>query len=224
LVKVLATRHALQKGSDQNMSKILLQRLLLVLGVVGLAGVLIDLGISIAATFPSAIPARVDHVKAGPYHLTVQLYSDPAKAGYALAFAVAPTQAVDGSLTYHVYSLPGQGVDATPIRATFHADPSVRNGIQGAAEITVKGPWTLQVTVDGAAGQGVADIPIAATALPPIPVWLGWSIGFVPFYVLCVFFIMQLSRNKNPEQPGTEYTPVSEGSNDVSTRATRQTT
>jgi hypothetical protein len=186
----------------------LLQRILLIVGVVGLAVVLIDLVISIAATFPSATPARVDHVTAGPYHLAVSLYADPAKAGYALAFAVAPTQAVDGSLTYHVYSLPGQGVDATPVRATFHADPNVRNGIQGAAEITVKGPWTLQVTADGSAGQGVATIPITATALPPIPVWLGWSIGFVPFYVLCVFFAMQLSRNKKPEQLGTAYTPV----------------
>lgn len=194
------------------------------IGVVGLAVVLVDLGISIAATFPGTTPARVDHVTAGPYHLAVSLYTNPANAGYALAFAVAPTQAVDGSLTYQTSSLPGQGVDATPIRATFHADPNVRNGIQGAAEITVKGPWTLQVTVNGAAGQGVANIPITAMALPPIPVWLGWSIGFVPFYVLGVFFVMQLSRDKKTEQTGTEHMPVSEGGNDVSTPATRQTT
>ena len=205
------------------MSKMFLQRMFLIIGVVGLGVVLIDLVISIAATFPGTTPARVDHVTAGPYHLAVSLYTNPANAGYALAFAVAPTQAVDGSLTYHTYSLPGQGVDATPIRATFHADPNVRNGIQGAAEITVKGPWTLQVTVNGAAGQGVANVPITAVALPPIPVWLGWTIGFVPFYVLAVFFVMQLSRNKKPEQTETEHMPVSEGGNDVSTRATRHT-
>ena len=192
------------------MSKMFLQRMLLIIGVVGLGVVLIDLVISIAATFPGTTPARVDQVTAGPYHLVVSLYSNPANAGYALAFAVAPAQAVDGSLTYQTYSLPGKGVDATPIRATFHADSNVRNGIQGAAEITVKGPWTLQVTVNGAAGQGVASIPITATALPPIPVWLGWSIGFIPFYVLCVFFVMQLSRDKKPEQMGTEHAPAPE--------------
>ena len=186
------------------MSKTFLQRILLAAGVLALLVVLVDLAISIAATIPGSTPARVNHVTAGPYQLAVSLYSNPANAGYALAFAVAPTQAVDGSLTYHTYSLPGQGVDATPIRATFHADPNVRNGIQGAAEITVKGPWTLQVTVNGSAGQGVANIPITATALPPIPVWLGWSIGFVPFYVLCVFFVMQLSRDKKTAQMGTE--------------------
>ena len=190
------------------MSKLFLQRMLLIIGVVGLGVVLVDLVISIAATFPGTTPARVDHVTAGPYHLTVSLYTNPANAGYALAFAVAPTQAVDGSLTYQTSSLPGKGVDATPIRATFHADPNVRNGIQGAAELTVKGPWTLQVTVNGSAGQGVANIPITAVALPPIPVWLGWSIGFVPFYVLCVFFVMQLSRDKKTEQTGTEHMPV----------------
>ena len=181
------------------MTKMFLQRLLLIVGVVGLLVVLIDLVISIAATFPSATPARVDQVTAGPYHLMVDLYSYPANAGYALSFAVAPTQSVNGSLTYHAFSLPGKGVDATPIRDTFHPDPNVRNGIQGAAEITVRGPWTLQVAVNGPAGQGVANIPITAVAPPPIPVWLGWLIGFVPFYVLCVFLVMQLPHSRKPE-------------------------
>jgi hypothetical protein len=176
------------------MAQMLLQRILLILGVVGLGFVLIDLGISIAATIPGTTPAHVDHVTAGPYHLTVGLYTNPANAGYALAFSVAPTQAVNGSLTYHANSLPGQGVDATPVRAAFSPDPRVRNGIQGAAEITVKGPWTLQVIVNGPAGQGVANIPVTATALPPIPVWFGWMLGFIPFYVACIFFVMQMSR------------------------------
>src|SRR2546421_884641 len=174
------------------MSKMFLQRMFLMIGVVGLGVVLVDLGISIAATFPGTTPARVDHVTAGPYHLTVSLYTNPANAGYALAFAVAPTQAVDGSLTYQTSSLPGKGVDATPIRATFHADPNVRNGIQGAAEITVKGPWTLHVTVNGAAGQGGANIPTTAVAPPPLSVLLRWTIWVVPFFVFCVFFLIQL--------------------------------
>jgi hypothetical protein len=188
----------------------LLQRLFLVLAVVGLLVVLIDLGVSIAAAYPGTTPARVDHVTAGPYHLAVNLYTNPANAGYALAFSIAPAQAVDGSLTYQTFSLPGQGVDAMPIRATFHADPNVRNGIQGAAEITVKGPWTLQVMVNGAAGQGVVSIPITAVALPAIPVWLGWTIGFIPFYVLCLFFLMQLSRDEKTVQTETKHISVPE--------------
>ncbi len=186
------------------MSKTSLQRILLAAGILALLVVLVDLAISIAATIPGSTPARMDHVTAGPYQLTVNLYRNPADAGYGLPFAIAPTQAANGPLTFHVYSLPGRGVDATPIRATFSADPQVRDGIKGAAEITVKGPWALQIQVDGSAGKGIVTIPITAVALPPIPVWLGWFIGFIPFYVLCVFFVMQLSRDRKVEQVRTD--------------------
>lgn len=186
------------------MSKLFLQRILLAVSVLALLVVLVDLAISIAATIPGSTPARVDHVTAGPYQLTVGLYRNPADAGYGLPFAIAPAQTTNGPLTFHVYSLPGQGVDATPVRATFSPDPQVSNGIKGAAEITVKGPWALQIQVDGAAGKGMVTVPITAVALPPIPVWLGWFIGFVPFYVLCLFFIMQLSRDNKAEQAKAE--------------------
>jgi hypothetical protein len=202
--RVGETTPTLERGREAIISTLWLQRLLLIVGVVGLGVVLVDLGISIAATFPGTTPARVDHVKAGPYPLTVSLYKNPANAGYALAFAVAPTQRVDGSLTYHVESLPGHGVDATPVRATFNTDPNVRNGIQGAAEITVKGPWTLQVVADGPSGHGVASIPITATALPPIPVWVGWTIGFVPFYALYLFFMIRLFGSSTASTPALE--------------------
>jgi hypothetical protein len=173
------------------MSKMMLQRILLIVGVIALVIVLIDGTYSIAATIPGSTPARVDHVTAGPYHLAVSMYTYPANAGFALPFAIAPEQAVNGSLSFHIESLPAASVDANPVRATFSADPRVRNGIQGAAEITVKGPWTLQIQVDGPAGQGVANVSVTATALPPMPTWLGWFLGFIPFYVLITFFLVK---------------------------------
>ena len=169
----------------------MLQRILLIAGVIALVIVLIDGGYSIAATIPGKTPVHVDHVTAGPYHMVVSLYTYPANAGFALPFTVAPEQTVKGPLTFHINSLPGSHVDANPVRATFSADAKVPNGIQGAAEITVKGPWILQVQVNGLAGQGVANIPITATALPPIPTWLGWLLGFIPFYILITFFLVQ---------------------------------
>ncbi|EFH88717.1 hypothetical protein [Ktedonobacter racemifer] len=173
------------------MPKMMLQRILLLAGVIALVVVLIDGTYSIAATIPGKTPVRVDHVTAGPYHLAVSMYTYPANAGFALPFAVAPEQAIDGALTFHINSLPGPHVDANPVRATFSADPKVRNGVQGAAEITVQGPWTLQIQVDGPAGQGVANVPVAATALPPMPTWLGWFLGFIPFYVLITFLLVK---------------------------------
>src|SRR5256885_8093048 len=102
------------------MSKLFLQRMLLIIGVVGLGVVLVDLVISIAATFPGTTPARVDHVTAGPYHLTLSLYTNPANPGHAPAFSVAPTQTVDGAPTHPTSFFPRQGGAATPTRATFH--------------------------------------------------------------------------------------------------------
>jgi len=64
------------------MSK-MLQRILLAVGVIAFLILLIEIGLSIAATFPGNTPARVAHVDAGPYPLTVNLYKDPANAGFA---------------------------------------------------------------------------------------------------------------------------------------------
>jgi hypothetical protein len=52
--------------------------------------------------------------------------------------------------------------------------------------------------------QHVANVPVLATALPPIPVWLGWLIGFIPLYVLSVFFWMLVTRREEAAQAKTE--------------------
>ena len=191
------------------MSKLTLQRILLLAGVIALAIVLIDGTYSIAATIPGTTPVRVDHVVAGPYHLTVSMYTYPANAGFALPFAIAPEQAINGPLTFHVESLPGKRVDANPVRATFRTDPKVHNGIVGAAEITVEGPWTLQIQFDGPAGEGVTNVAVTATALPPIPTWLGWFLGFIPFYVLTIFFLVQyfLKQKRAPQEHASSDAP-----------------
>src|SRR5258708_20013472 len=114
------------------MSKMMLQRILLIAGVIALVIVLIDGVYSIAATIPGKTPVRVDHVTAGPYHLAVSMYTYPANAGFALPFAIAPEQAIDRSLTFHIESLPAPRVDPNPFRATFSPDPNAPNGVQTA--------------------------------------------------------------------------------------------
>ncbi len=174
----------------------LLQRLLLLVGVVALLVVLIELGFSVAATTHGSTPVRVVHVNAGPYPLTVNLYKDPANAGYALPFSIAPQQGISGTLTYDVFSVPAHGIHATPVRAGLSSDANVHNGVQGTAEITVQGNWTLQITVAGPSGTSVANVPIVATAPPAIPLWLGWLIGLLPIYGLLAFLLTQRSKKK----------------------------
>lgn len=186
-----------------------LQYLLLVVGVIALIAVLVDLGVSIVATTHGNTPVRVVHVTAGPYPLTLNLYKNPANAGYALPFAITPQ--TQDQLTYNVTSVPAKGIHATPVRAGL--TPDGHNGINGAAEIPVQGDWTLHITVNGAAGTGVVDVPITAVAPPAIPLWLGWLIGLIPIYGLFAFLLSQRGRKKQvveadePVEVSEEVTP-----------------
>lgn len=171
-----------------------LQKLLLTLGVIALIFLLVEITVSLVATQHGETPARVDNVTAGPYRFKVSLYDDPARAGFTLPFAIAPQGQTGGQWTYHVTSMPGGALSATPIRDSFSSDPRVPGGIQGAAEITVQGPWTLQVEVDGPAGQQTFAVPVTAVTLPPIPIWLGWLLGFIPIYGITVFLLLQRRR------------------------------
>src|SRR5260370_27097529 len=130
------------------------QFLLLACGVIALLAVGGEILYSIAATTHGSTPVRVVQVQAGPYPLTVSLYTYPAHASYALPFAIAPHRSISGALTYDVISIPDESdAPATPVRASLSPDPNVRNVVQGAAEITVQGKWALDLVVTGTAGQ-----------------------------------------------------------------------
>lgn len=185
------------------MSRVL-QKVLLVVGVIALVALVVEISLSVAATMHGSTPKRVVHVMAGPYALQVSLYDDPANAGFALPFAIAPQPPMHGSLTYDVTSLPDEGIHATPVHASIGPDANVAGGVQGDAEIPVQGQWFLHIIVNGSAGEGVADVPITATAPPAIPGWLGWVIGYIPLVGLVVFVGMQYRRRKRVSVQGQE--------------------
>jgi hypothetical protein len=162
-------------------------------GSVALLALFADIAASLASTAHGSTPAKVVHVQAGPYPLTVSLYKDPADAGYALPFAITSTR----PLTYNVKTLPDQGVSATAVRATISPDANNKNEVQGTAEITVRGGWHLHIVANGPQGSGVADVPITATAPSVIPSWLGWLIGAIPLIGLFAFLFMQRVRRKS---------------------------
>jgi len=176
------------------------QRLLFAVGLVALAAVLIEIGFTVAATTHGSQPARVVQVDAGPYPLRVSLYTDPARAGFAVPFAIAPV-GQPGGLTFAVTSRPGPGVSATKVNDGVAADASVPGGVQGAAEVPVQGTWFLDIAVDGPLGRATTDVRFEATAPPAIPEWLGWIIGFVPFYGLIGFLALQRPRRRTAMSP-----------------------
>jgi len=179
---------------------LLAQRLLLAVGLVALAALLVEIGLSVAATMPGGQPARVVEVDAGPYPLRVSLSADPAHAGFAEPFAIAPIGQSHG-LTFTVTSQPGPGVDATPVSDGVGGDPAVPGGVQGSAEVPVQGSWSLDIAIDGPSGPGEVTVPFQATAPPAIPAWLGWLIGFIPFYGLIGFLVVQRPRRRPAAAP-----------------------
>jgi hypothetical protein len=181
-----------------------LQFALLVLGVLALVVLIADIFISIQATTHGDTPVKVQEVKAGPYDLLVSFYKYPADAGYALPFAIAPKQPIQGALTYQVNTLPDHGVDATPVRAGLSTDPKVPNGVQGTAEVTVHGNWSLHINVLGPAGPGVASVYLPVTAPLSIPSWFGWFIGLIPVYGLLAFLLML----RKPKVAQRDFIPV----------------
>lgn len=177
-----------------------LQFFLLTFGVVALLAVIGEITYAIFATTHGSTPARVVQVQAGPYPLTVSLYTYPAHASYALPFAIAPRGTIRGTLTYDVTSTPDPSdVPATPVRASLSPDSNIHNGVQGDAEITVQGKWALDILVTGDAGQGKVSVPIVATAPPAIPNWIGWVIGGIPLYGLLLFLLSQRGRKAKQE-------------------------
>lgn len=163
-----------------------------------LAGIFLLVSIvqQIAATRPAATPARVVTLAAGPYPLTVSFSRYPAAAGYALPFAIAPTQPIAGTLSYAVSVVPGDSVDATPVNASLSRDPHAANRVTGAVEITVRGQWALDIAVDGPAGHGEGMVPIAAQAAGVIPTWIAWLIGIVPAAGIALYFLAQRRASK----------------------------
>jgi len=180
-----------------------LQKILLLLGVLALVFLFVEIGLAVAATQQGSKPARIDQVTAGPYHFTVGLYDDPARAGFALPFAIAPDGAVSGSWAYQVTSVPvgvalpnGQTLidgkwAATPIRDIVTSDPHVPGGVQGAAEITVRGTWEVQVVVHGPLGQQMFAIAVTATTIPPVSPVLAWAFGFLPVGGILLFLFLR---------------------------------
>lgn len=192
-----------------------LQKFLLALGILALIFLLVEIGASLAATRHGSTPAQIDHITAGSYHFTVDLYDNPARAGFALPFAIAPQGTGNGSWTYQVTSVPvgqllpngriamGDQRVATPIKDSVDPEPGVPGGVQGAAEITVQGPWLLHVVVNGPAGQQTFDVPVTATTIPAVPLWVGWALGFLPVYGIIVFLFMQSGRKRTPDTKRT---------------------
>jgi hypothetical protein len=86
-------------------------------------------------------------------------------------------------------------------------DPSIKNGVQGTAEVTVHGDWSMRIAVSGLSGPATGSVDLPVTAPPALPVWLGWFVGLVPLYGL-LGFVLLLRKRKAPVAEHLQTVPV----------------
>jgi hypothetical protein len=129
----------------------------------------------------------------GPYLIEIGLDRDPPRTGQDLALTV---RALPGGATLQspptgrvtVIAVPGPGTDATQTRLTIlQPEAHDRSSYAGEVRLPVRGAWTLEIEVGGAAGPAVTSLPIDVDGPPPIPVWLGWLVGLSPLAGLAWF-------------------------------------
>lgn len=148
-------------------------------------------------------PVRFIQAQAGPYRLTLALYSDSIQAGDVIPFNLAVGPGPQGKLTYQVTASPGSGVPASLAQGDVNAQQSTSYGVPGSITLVTRGPWTLHIVVSGSLGRGEAVIPVTAVTFPAIPAWLAWNIGLLPVYGLLLFWITQ-SRRAAKQRSGDE--------------------
>ncbi len=160
----------------------------------GLAGLAILLAMGptpVAAQSLPATPARTEAITAGPYNLSVNLYSNPLRSGEAAAISISPlpgSAPLEGAKLSMV-ARPGPGTDASSGRTIPLAANQATGGLYaGQLTLEVRGAYLLEIDVAGPAGSASATVPLNVSAPAAIPVWLGWLIGLGPALVGLTLF------------------------------------
>lgn len=148
-------------------------------------------------------PVRFIQAQAGPYRLTLALYSDSIQAGDAIPFNLAVSPGSQGKLTYQVTASPGPGVPASLAQGDVNAQQSTPYGVPGSITLITRGPWMLNIIISGAPGRGEAAVPLTAVTFPAMPAWLAWNLGLLPVYGLLLFWVGQTRRTAT-KQPANE--------------------
>ncbi|HEV2580936.1 MAG TPA: hypothetical protein VGT44_08795 [Ktedonobacteraceae bacterium] len=167
--------------------------------------------IVLASTIHGA-PVRFVDATAGPYAIKVALYNDPINAGDDIPFNIAVAPGTPGPLSYQVTASPGPDVPGSLAQGDVNTQQSTAYGVPGSITFVTRGPWTLNIAIQGPAGQGEASIPLTAVAPPAMPGWLAWNIGLLPVYGLLIFWFVQTRRKAgaNPQKEMGEERPAPE--------------
>ncbi len=137
-------------------------------------------------------PARSETLAAGPYTIVVDLSDDPPIVDQNFTLTITNHEAAP--LTGTLTAQPGLGTDAIPAHASLTV--SKGNVLTGTLHLVVRGAWNILIHLNGAKGQGSAELSVTVAAPNAMPPWLGWIIGLLPL-LGCAWLIWQQWHYRN---------------------------
>lgn len=153
----------------------------------------------VAGSTPALAYAPVDivhteHVKAGPYNITIGFSTWPIRAMRSLDFTFVPTGGIAGKSGQLLMDGPG-------VKSDEHVTPLVRHprkldswGLD-VHSLDVAGDYSIGFAVDGPQGHGEGKFTgLVVQSQPGPPLALSWVVGSLPLVVLVVFLVLAWRR------------------------------
>jgi hypothetical protein len=143
---------------------------------------------------------HTEHVKAGPYDVTLGFSTWPIRAMQSLDFTFVPAGGIAGKSGSLLMDGPG-------VKDDEHVTPLVRHprkldswGLD-VKSLNAPGTYSFGFAVDGPQGHGEGTLPgLTVLAQPGPPVALSWLVGSLPFVGLVVFFVIAWRRTRPGRQ------------------------
>ncbi len=148
-----------------------------------------------ALAHPGHVVMSSQQVKAGPYTLTVEHNVWPIKANTNVDLVVQLENEAPGTKIFaRVIPPPGTTLveRATPLisHAQLPGTWTIYNYSLGAP-----GEWRMEFQVEGPQGRGVGALESIPVEGPPgLPLWMGWTLAFLPVFGFAWFILRERSR------------------------------
>lgn len=138
---------------------------------------------------------HTEHVKAGPYGLTVGFSTWPLRAMQSLDFTFIP----DGGIEDKTGTFMRTGPSGSHTRALPMARHPRKRDVWGldVFALQVEGNWKFDFTIDGPQGHGAGALTnLQVLPQPGPPLALSWAVCSIPFVALIGFLIVVWRRGK----------------------------
>ncbi|MBY0291355.1 MAG: hypothetical protein K2X52_30080 [Mycobacteriaceae bacterium] len=136
-----------------------------------------------AAADPLNYVVHTEHVRVGPYPVTVGFTVWPLRAMQSLDFTFEPNGGIAGKAGTITAIAPDGREDVE--RLSRHPRSRDVWGLD-VESLDSSGTWTLRFTIDGPQGEGTGDLTVDVLKQPGPPLALSWLVGLTPLALTLV--------------------------------------